>query len=67
MARITGESLDNRWTELPESIPLMLTVPEASRITGFSKKHIYASLNNGQLKGIRVGNGWRIPRSALGL
>lgn len=46
-------------------IPIVLTPAEAMDILGVGKNTIYRMLEEGRLKGVRIGRCWRIPMSAL--
>lgn len=46
-------------------IPIVLTPAEAMNILGVGKNTIYRLLEEGRLKGVRIGRCWRIPMSAL--
>ena len=43
----------------------LLSVSEAQHILGLGRNSIYALLHNGQLRSIRVGKLYKIPRDAL--
>jgi excisionase family DNA binding protein len=42
-----------------------LSPPESTRLTGFGLSNTYDMLTRHQMPGIRVGNRWYIPRTAL--
>ena len=43
----------------------MLTVAEVAEILRVSERTIYNLLEAGDLRGVRVGRSWRIPKEAL--
>lgn len=45
--------------------PLVYTPKEIERLLGLSKNSVNALLRSGQLRSIRYGRKWLIPRSAL--
>lgn len=42
--------------------PKVLTVPEVAAMARCSQKHVRDLLNRGELKGVKLGKCWRIPR-----
>ena len=46
-------------------MPNFYTPEEIAKELKVSKKAIYYWLNNGKLKGIKVGNLWRVTREAI--
>lgn len=42
-----------------------VTIPQATRITGFGKTFLYEAMKSGELPYIKIGAGRRIPRRAL--
>lgn len=48
-----------------EDYPEFLTPYEVMEILGFSKNKVYELLNQGTIKGVRLGKTWRISKSAL--
>lgn len=43
----------------------ILTVDEVTELLYIGKNTAYALLNSGELKGIRIGRSWRIPRESI--
>lgn len=52
---------DNLFEEYPE----ILTPYEVMEILGLGKNKVYELLNQGKIKGVRLGGTWRISKSAL--
>jgi len=48
-----------------ESMPELLSVPEAADELGVSRQRALQLVNAGQLAGVKVGDTWVIPRSAV--
>ena len=48
-----------------EGLPLMLTCQQAAEVAGVSRKHVRNLLAKGELRGVRLGTAWRIPRDAF--
>lgn len=48
-----------------EDFPDILTVKEVMFLLGFGENKVYALLNDGTLKGKRVGRDWRISKESL--
>lgn len=48
-----------------QTLPLVLTAKEAAQVLGFSLHLVYALLRSGQLRSLRMGKLFRIPRCAL--
>jgi excisionase family DNA binding protein len=40
----------------------MLTAQMCAELGGFSRRHIINKLHSGEIKGVRVGNAWRVGR-----
>ena len=47
------------------ALPLVLTAEELVQILGLKKHLVYALLRSGQIKSLRIGTAFRIPRQAL--
>lgn len=45
-----------------DNLPLMLNTNHCAALGGWSRRHINNMLNDGTLKGVKLGNSWRIPR-----
>lgn len=43
----------------------ILTVEEMMEVLYIGRNYAYKLLNNGEIKGFRVGRSWRIPRKSL--
>lgn len=43
----------------------ILTVPDVAQILYIGKNRVYELLDNGDLKGFRIGRVWKIPKEAL--
>lgn len=54
----TSEAGATRIDELPP----MLTAKQCAELGGWSRKHVTNCLNNGTLKGTKLGRSWRINR-----
>ena len=61
------KALDARIIELPKPTPLFLTTDEVAKVYGVSSKHVRDMLARGELRGVKLGGAWRVPRSALQL
>lgn len=48
-----------------ENLPVMLSCTQAAQVANVSKKHVRNLLAKGELKGVRLGTAWRIPRDAF--
>ena len=48
-----------------EDLPLMGKVPEAVPLLRVGRNQLYAAINAGEIKAIRIGRSIRIPRSEL--
>ena len=48
-----------------ETFPLLMNVSDAQNALGICRNSIYALLRSGQLRCIRVGKMYKIPRAAL--
>lgn len=51
-------------TEAPH-VEKWYTVTQAMEITGFKRTKLYAEMESGRLRSVKVGGGRRIPESAL--
>jgi excisionase family DNA binding protein len=49
----------------PSAVPELLSPSEAAKVLGVSESDVMTALNDGSLKGKRIGTSWRITRSAL--
>ena len=47
------------------ALPLVLTAEELVQILGLKRHLVYALLRSGQIKSLRIGTAFRIPRQAL--
>lgn len=56
---------NNRWTVVPDTLPLLLTTGEAASLLGVTPKHVRDLLAKGALVGARIGGTWRVNRDAL--
>ena len=52
------------YTDL-HTLPLVLTADEAARVLGISRHLLYALLRSGQIRSLRIGRTFRVPRCAL--
>lgn len=52
------------YTDL-HTLPLVLTAEETARVLGISRHLLYALLRSGQIRSLRVGRIFRVPRCAL--
>lgn len=48
-----------------EQIPLVLTVDSLMQVLGIGRNTAYELVRSGQIKALRIGNSYRIPRSEL--
>lgn len=48
-----------------KALPLVLTAEEVAQVLGLSLHLVYALLRSGQLRSLRMGKLFRIPRCAL--
>ena len=44
------------------NLPVMLNVKQCAELGGWSRKHVNNMLNSGALKGVKLGNSWRVAR-----
>ncbi|MDP9800576.1 excisionase family DNA binding protein [Arcanobacterium wilhelmae] len=51
--------------QLPSSAPQFFTVAEVAEVTRVSRMTVYRMVHSGELPAVRVGNSYRVPRSAL--
>lgn len=51
--------------EHPSSAPQFYTVAEVAEMTRVSRMTVYRMVHSGELPAVRVGNSYRVPRSAL--
>ena len=60
----TTTETQHRITTFEElhKLPLLLTVAEATAISGLSEAHVRRQLRTGAIKGSRIGEAWRINR-----
>lgn len=49
----------------PESIPLVLSVPELAAVLGIGRNSAYHLVKAGKIRCIRIGKNIRIPQAAL--
>lgn len=67
--RTAGQSRETYTPTIPatsvEGLPLMLSCEQAAQVAGVSRKHIRNLLIRGELRGVRLGMAWRIPRDAF--
>ena len=56
-----------RWTGCTDwdALPLMLNVTEICRVLRISENTALKLLRNGELPGVKVGNGWRLNKEFL--
>lgn len=55
----------HRLSGAPSDLPLMLSIKQTSEKLGISRSKLYAFINSGQLKCVRLGRSVRIPRQEL--
>ena len=48
-----------------ESLPLLLDVKTAAKLANVTPKHLYNLLNNGTIKGCKIGHACRINRDSF--
>lgn len=46
-------------------LPAVLTPEEARRVLRIGRRQMYQALDRGDVRGVRIGASWRIPRSAV--
>ena len=46
-------------------LPVMLTTATCAALAGVSRKHICDLLNEGTIRGTKVGAAWRVPRDGF--
>jgi len=44
---------------------LLLRVRETARLINASPNTVYSMLNAGELRGVKIGKSWRVPRKAI--
>jgi len=49
----------------PETLPLVLSVPDLAKILHIGRNSAYQLVNSGRIRAIRIGKNIRIPQSAL--
>ena len=47
------------------TLPLVLTAEETARFLGIDRHLVYALLRSGQIRSLRIGRTFRVPRCAL--
>ena len=47
------------------TLPLVLTAEETARVLGIVRHLVYALLRSGQIRSLRIGRTFRVPRCAL--
>lgn len=47
------------------NLDLMLDTKTVAELGGWSRRHVLNMLNDGQLKGVRLGASWRVSRDYL--
>lgn len=52
------------YTDL-HTLPLVLTAEEAAQVLGIGRHLVYALLRSGQIRSLRIGRTFRVPRCAL--
>lgn len=55
------------FPDLSENSSDILSVSQLAEYLGVGKNRIYELLNNGTIKGFRMGNVWKISRKAVNL
>ncbi|MDD7208453.1 MAG: helix-turn-helix domain-containing protein [Lachnospiraceae bacterium] len=55
------------FPDLSENSSDILSVSQLAEYLGVGKNRIYELLNNGTIKGFRMGNVWKISREAVNL
>jgi excisionase family DNA binding protein len=58
-------SRDNKQLKVSVADKLLLTMPEAQKLTGLSREFLKNAISSGNLKAKLIGKGWRIKRSDL--
>ena len=63
-------NLNHLNSALPEGIAgqlpaILVPVPEACRISGFSRSELYRRLTSGELEGVKIGRSLRITTASL--
>ncbi|MDP9806668.1 excisionase family DNA binding protein [Trueperella bonasi] len=51
--------------QLPPSAPQFFTVAEVAEMTRVSRMTVYRMVHSGELPAVRVGNSYRVPKSAV--
>lgn len=51
--------------QLPPSAPQFFTVAEVAELTRVSRMTVYRMVHAGDLPAVRVGNSYRVPKSAV--
>ncbi|WP_216379120.1 helix-turn-helix domain-containing protein [Arcanobacterium phocae] len=51
--------------QLPSSTPQFFTVAEVADMTRVSRMTVYRMVHSGDLPAVRVGNSYRVPKSAV--
>lgn len=46
-------------------LPPVLNARECAEVLRVGRRQCYALLSSGRLRGVRVGNSWRIPKASL--
>lgn len=51
--------------QLPSSAPQFFTVAEVAEMARVSRMTVYRMVHSGELPAVRVGNSYRVPKSAV--
>lgn len=51
--------------QMPASAPQFYTVAEVAELTRVSRMTVYRMVHSGELPAVRVGNSYRVPKSAV--
>lgn len=54
-----------RWSTLPEPLPLVLTTNDVAELLGSSAKHVRDLCTRKEIQAVQVGSVWRIPTKPL--
>lgn len=65
LAKLADTRTDTQMAHLPSSTPQFFTVAEVADMTRVSRMTVYRMVHSGELPAVRVGNSYRVPKSAV--
>lgn len=64
-AQKINDQMNNPQAEHIDSLPLVLRVDDLMLVLKIGRNAAYALVRSGQIKSLRIGNSYRIPRNEL--